>query len=159
MKLWSEDGDLSGNYDLFVLFANILRDLNAVSALILTILFSSFGLRRLLNLSRLDCSIAKFVKIINEKKTLTTIFNTTQESSSRQLAARLCMTFVLLFFIMQHFTPLPDQIEDWPCFRLAYKLEKRFVFLKRSSLQKIVQCLFYLMRIIIILRSTIVMKF
>ena len=104
----------------------------------------------------MDCSIAKFAETINEKKTSTTIFNTAQEPSSRQLAARLCMSFVLLFF-HQHFTPLLDQIEDWPCFRMAYNLKKRFVFLKRSSLLKIVQCLFYLMRIIIILRSTIVM--
>ena len=35
LKLWSEDGDLSGNYDLCSLFANILRDLNAVLVIIL----------------------------------------------------------------------------------------------------------------------------
>lgn len=88
---------------------------------------------------------------------MTTIFNTAQEPSSRQLAARLCMSFVLYLFFHQHFTPMLDEIEDWPCFGMACKLKKRFVFLKRLSLQKIVQCLFYLIRIIIILRSTIVM--
>ena len=35
LKLWSEDGDLSGNYDLCLLFANILRDFNAVLVIIL----------------------------------------------------------------------------------------------------------------------------
>ena len=35
LKLWSEDSDLSGNYNLCLLFTSILRDFNAVLVIIL----------------------------------------------------------------------------------------------------------------------------